>query len=138
MGLLILNARCGHTRGHSEPGPATSCFIPTLSKCAMSVGSAWVQAALCPHNPTHTSSAQRCFQGPDSAQHCAHLPALVQGLVLTPSTSTSASPRAAAAGANGLCQSRLCGHGAARGVPQPHNNWRRVLLFNIPGIFCQG
>lgn len=30
------------------------------------------------------------------------------------------------------------GREAAQGVPQPHDNWRRFLLFNIPGIFYQG
>lgn len=131
------------------PAPAMAPFHPhSLSERAMGIGSAWVQAVLCPHSPTHVSSAQKCFPGPGSAQHCAYLPAPVQGAGPHPIPRDPCIPQSHSRGCwlavpepalPGTGQPRLWpGREAAQGVPQPHDNWRRFLLFNIPGIFCQG
>lgn len=70
-----------------------------------------------------------------------------RGLVLSPSPGTWAASRAAAAGASWLCWSRLCwaqgsrGHGWAGRQPRACHSPTTTgssLLFNIPGIFCQG
>lgn len=137
VGLLILNARCGGTKGHSERRPATPCIIPTQQVCLECRQHVGAGSTLSPQPNPHQLSLEM-FSG--SQQRPALCPPACLGtvLVLAPSSGTSAFPRAVAAGAYGLCQSQLCGHGAARGIPQPHNNWRRVLLFNILGIFCQG